>query len=386
MNEYEVISQQEVNLMSFEDNLLLTVTKFLAIQKNEFDKKIAAHLPLCQLDIENTGQWSGRSQTTGLFRYWVIGNLHVPTLRKQFFTKKVVKRLEEVFKYFYPEDKEQDLEGLVITPKLEEAYEGWQQKAIEFLSDEDRVPYDSFDERMLHTVVEYLKYQDNDQDKLIASHLAFCKLSYEEDSQNNPYEDYSSICVAAHLFVPLQNYSFFTDEVVKRLEEVFRVLAPKNADYPFGYVTISIQTEFVYEGWQEQAFLFLTGQGVTNQASSKITSPVVYEHNGVRVRSKGELAILQALERRKDCLYFPLPLALCGTEYKEPDFLICYEGKWGILEVISDWSHQSSTKDAERERWFQKHLIVKIQEYDAEDCKANPDKVVDEFLNWLSRL
>ena len=63
-------------------------------------------------------------------------------------------------------------------------------------------------------------------------------------------------------------------------------------------------------------------------------------HDELRFRSKAEIAIYDELKRR-DVLFFPNPGRRPGasaSEYgaavakREPDFLICYKGKWGILE------------------------------------------------------
>src|SRR5262249_43870307 len=65
----------------------------------------------------------------------------------------------------------------------------------------------------------------------------------------------------------------------------------------------------------------------------------------------------------RNILFFPLAAAVFGgkaADYiREPDFVICQDGKWGILEVMGDWYHTSSTavKDHERGRLFNDHRI-----------------------------
>ena len=87
------------------------------------------------------------------------------------------------------------------------------------------------------------------------------------------------------------------------------------------------------------------------------------EHDELRFRSKVEIAIYEELKKR-NVLFFPNAAAVFGTteqEFgervlkKEPDYLICLNGKWGILEINGDDFHSGiakTTKDHERSRAF----------------------------------
>jgi len=119
-------------------------------------------------------------------------------------------------------------------------------------------------------------------------------------------------------------------------------------------------------------------------------------HDELRFRSRGEIAIYEEMKKR-DVLFFPNAAAVLGcsaSEYgqgiekKEPDFLICYKGKWGILEINGDEFHSGlvkTTKDHERARRFNHYGVFFIQAFDADKCKADPEGVVDEFLMLLER-
>ena len=57
-------------------------------------------------------------------------------------------------------------------------------------------------------------------------------------------------------------------------------------------------------------------------------------------------------------LFFPLPLAARSDtgalylDHREPDFLICQDGTWGILEVA--FHPDRYEKDSEKDIWFKK--------------------------------
>ena len=105
--------------------------------------------------------------------------------------------------------------------------------------------------------------------------------------------------------------------------------------------------------------------------------------------SRSEVRIAQELESRR-VLFFPLPLAVrsdTGAAYldhREPDFLICQDGVWGILEVSF---HQPARyeKDSEKDIWFKKSGILCVQHYTAEKCFNDPADVVEEFLQILAK-
>jgi hypothetical protein len=111
-------------------------------------------------------------------------------------------------------------------------------------------------------------------------------------------------------------------------------------------------------------------------------------YNEMRFASKSEIRIAQELEARR-VLFFPLPLAVrsdTGAAYmdhREPDFLICQEGVWGILEV-SFHQPERYEKDSLKDIWFKKSGILCIQHYTAEKCFNYPSEVVDEFLQLLA--
>jgi hypothetical protein len=111
-------------------------------------------------------------------------------------------------------------------------------------------------------------------------------------------------------------------------------------------------------------------------------------HDRLRFRSRGEVAIYEELKKHA-VLFFPNTAAVLGQTdmKKEPDFLICSGGKWGILEVNGDAFHtaQNATKDHDRGRLFKQLGVLCIEFYDADRCLSDPAGVVRDFLAILAR-
>jgi len=149
----------------------------------------------------------------------------------------------------------------------------------------------------------------------------------------------------------------------------------------------------VEQGWREKVRAIILNAHAPNQGlltekifATKGTQPILYQE--MKFGSISEVRIAQELEARR-VLFFPLPLAVrreTGASYmdrREPDFLVCHDGVWGILEVA--FHPDRYEKDAEKDVWFKKSGIVCIQNYTAEHCFNHPSEVVDAFLRILAQ-
>ncbi|MGS2776969.1 hypothetical protein ACVBAX_06280 [Robertmurraya sp. GLU-23] len=135
------------------------------------------------------------------------------------------------------------------------------------------------------------------------------------------------------------------------------------------------------QGWRDNIY---------NQAvfeSSEIGMKLVPHgkwQNSLRFRSKAEVVIYEEL-LKEDILFFPLPYGIMKnnseSQNKEPDFLCCYRGKWGILEIQSKKYHNVEY-DTERSEWFKQHNADSYPVLD-EKCLARPQEVVTGFIRWL---
>ena len=111
---------------------------------------------------------------------------------------------------------------------------------------------------------------------------------------------------------------------------------------------------------------------------------ITYSWKGWQFRSAAEANIAQALDR-SGVLFFPKATArLTTTEGRENQdlyFLICYEGKLGILGVNAE---EEDEADRRSDRILQSQGIRMIQYYNVNECTEEPDRVVLEFLQNLS--
>jgi hypothetical protein len=165
-----------------------------------------------------------------------------------------------------------------------------------------------------------------------------------------------------------------------------------SAVLPHGYYvkhfTEHVELVDIDPDWRNELLTIARGKGITNQGVAFKDRPL-YTWKNLRFRSKTEMRIAQALDRAK-VLFFPNSMARLGLvadtrENREPDFLVCDAGKWGILEVHGDLWHPATraTDDHERARLFKAHGIKVVESYDATRCYEKSDEVVAGFLHIL---
>jgi hypothetical protein len=120
-----------------------------------------------------------------------------------------------------------------------------------------------------------------------------------------------------------------------------------------------------------------------------LNQPRKVEWQNLHFRSVSEAKIAQALDRF-GVLFFPNCIGRLSTTQGrrnlECDFLICYEGIWGILEVDGEPFHPASraAQDHKRDGFFLDHGVW-VHRFDADECFKCPDGVVRRFLERLKR-
>lgn len=166
----------------------------------------------------------------------------------------------------------------------------------------------------------------------------------------------------------------------KQLFKLFKIKPTDNLDY-------AANSNKVNNDKTQQSIL--SNQGNITELVFKRESKEILTYNEMKFGSKAEIEIAKELEKR-DILFFPLPFAVRGNSngnyknHREPDFLICLDGVWGILEVAYH-TPERYEKDREKSMWFKKSGILCIEHYPSEKCLKNPKEVLDEFVDILKK-
>jgi len=176
------------------------------------------------------------------------------------------------------------------------------------------------------------------------------------------------------------------DDENSSIRQTFEEIASAFSEFNFYISFIDCELEMVEppEDWRNRLRDFVSrfdvtpNQGIFNyQNSSKLV------HRQLNFRSKTEIKIFDTLVSRK-LLVLPLPVAVMGSDndYLEPDLVVIYKGKAGILDVQGESFHppQTAAKEHERRRRFTQLGIQVYEIFDATRCWNDPERVVDDFL------
>ncbi len=221
-----------------------------------------------------------------------------------------------------------------------------------------------------------------------ASVLLSCNLSLWESGDTWYNGDEVTSAVHVDLTGPRAAWEALSDDknpIRQAVYQSIQAVLPENT-----YIRhFSVRAELVDldPDWRTELLEIARGRGVHNQA---IIAKAVRVWNNLRFRSQSEIRVAQALDQA-GVLFLPNCLARLGGKEgrrnREADFLICHQGKWGILEVDGEPFHPPvrTVYDHERDRLFQRHGIVVVQHFDADKCFNDPTGVVDEFLSILEK-
>jgi hypothetical protein len=130
---------------------------------------------------------------------------------------------------------------------------------------------------------------------------------------------------------------------------------------------------------------------VNNYPSKFHQNLTTYNWNGLRFRSKAEVEIAAVLEQQSELAFWPNCRGRLNTpegrRNLEPDFLICYSGRLGILEVDGPFhTPERRVEEQERERLFRNYGIRVIERFDYKRCMIEPEQVVEEFLQIMQKM
>jgi hypothetical protein len=222
-----------------------------------------------------------------------------------------------------------------------------------------------------------------------ASVLLSCSLAY-----HMPPELYVSLVgpethepLDVRLTGPRAAYDILSNpehEITVQVRRAIEALIPPDTETFLRSFTVHCELTAIDPDWRSELLEIARGRGVHNQAAQKAPK----NWRNLRFRSESEVRIAQALDRA-DVLFLPNCMARLGItddrKNREADFLVCANGKWGILEVDGEPFHPPTrtVQDHERDRLFKGHGIRVVEHYDASKCFEQPDEVVMDFLKLL---
>lgn len=206
--------------------------------------------------------------------------------------------------------------------------------------------------------------------------------------------DYGNDWLDIKLQVRRPNYDILLDKtnlVTKAIHRSFYAVLPLDEwEVNKLYITPVVElsnTPLSQDGWRDELLRQAIGENVDNQGTF-ITGDKVKTWNGFKFASLAEVQIARAFDK-VGVLFLPnckarFRVGADGRGQCYPDFLICHEGRWGVLEV--DGPHHDKPayirSDRSRDQSLRAYGIY-VERFDYKECEQHPDSVVEKFLTLL---
>lgn len=241
------------------------------------------------------------------------------------------------------------------------------------------------DEVLLASAINFL-FEGQELDE--ASLLLNCEINkhytsrdYDDDTTGLTIEIIGNRAV----YDAIHNDALTTKDII---ETAFKAILPLN--YWLEGITARVGlVDIGSSDWRNYLEDLLEGKKALNQGLP-IPDREIFYWEMLRFRAPYEISIAKALNEY-DVIFFPNCMARIGAskpaekQFIEPDFLVCYEGKWGILEVDGETFHTNAARDHDRDRLFRTRSIPVIERFTAKECKSDPTFVVKKFLDILKK-
>jgi hypothetical protein len=238
-------------------------------------------------------------------------------------------------------------------------------------------------EQLLASAIQYLIHGEEHDAALL---LLFCDLDYANDTWRYEFEfkanaelslaPYEPPPLQLHLTGPRVVYDAlvrqgwsghgnFPTGHRKAVQIAFEAVTPH--DMVFSEFDVRVQMiDNLDPNWRAELQEIAQGRGVHNQGVEIPGRSTVTWKGNIKFRSESERRIAIALDAM-GVLFLPNCLTRLSAGdnriTKESDFLVCREGKWGILEVDGPF-HPRAALDHSRDRLFQAYRVRVIQRYD----------------------
>ncbi|MEV5423154.1 hypothetical protein AB0K85_10245 [Streptomyces cellulosae] len=136
------------------------------------------------------------------------------------------------------------------------------------------------------------------------------------------------------------NYAAFTEEVKSHLRDVFRPVT-RRLDYGVDNLLFRETMPRIGPDWRERLGEMLSGERPTNQARRTMPEKPQRTQDSLTFTNAGEQRVYQALKYLQEkelppeetISIFPLPNGRVPGHTWEPDLLVTYRGRAGVLEI-----------------------------------------------------
>ncbi|MEV5175056.1 hypothetical protein AB0L10_29140 [Streptomyces flaveolus] len=211
------------------------------------------------------------------------------------------------------------------------------------------------------------------------------KLEWDDEAQEKDLQ----------LEVDPANKHHFTEDLIAKLKDLCSEVSDR-----FGlgvnWVEVKETLPVVGPGWRELVQREISGERPTNQARRLQPGPRRWLEDNLAFTNEGEQCVYRALKHRQEKVLpaeatisiFPLPNGRIAQRTLEPDFLVAYKGRVGILEIDGPHHNARRALDVTRDHLMHDSGIAYVDRVPVEALEnpAELQQVIDRFLRRLGEV
>lgn len=182
----------------------------------------------------------------------------------------------------------------------------------------------------------------------------------------------------------------YTREVIEKIRVALNEVGSERMNFYVDHLLIRSASEPAPPDWRAHMLQRL-GSNPVNQATIGPPMQWVVEDR-CRFRSHSELRVYRAFKRARDRLPIheslgvaPNPALVINGHVWEPDLLITYRGRVGIVEVDGPSHHGRRGAEVSKDRLLRHSGVAEVDHFLAEDTDSDDqlDMLVEQFLTRL---
>ncbi|MGW5500208.1 hypothetical protein [Streptomyces rochei] len=188
------------------------------------------------------------------------------------------------------------------------------------------------------------------------------------------------------------NYAVFTDEVKSHLRDVFRPVT-RRLNYGVDNLLFRETLPRVGPDWRESLAGMLSGERPTNQARRTMPEKPQRIQDNLAFTNAGEQRVYQALKHLQEkelpseqtISIFPLPNGRVPGHTWEPDLLVTYRGRAGVLEIDGPNHRVRRAMDTSRDHLLRDAGVAYVDRI-AVEVIDDPQELLAALKRFLRRL
>ncbi|MFH9426793.1 hypothetical protein ACH4JZ_00755 [Streptomyces sp. NPDC017615] len=189
-----------------------------------------------------------------------------------------------------------------------------------------------------------------------------------------------------------RNYVGLTEEIQGRLRAVFQHVAPR-LNYDVAWLGFRETMPRIGPDWRTQLQNMLNGDRPNNQARRTMPAKPQYTQDGLAFTNTGEQRVYQALKyvqekelpAEETISIFPLPNGRVPGHTWEPDLLVTYRGRVGVLEIDGPSHRVRRAMDTSRDHLLRDAGVAYVDRIPVEVIDE-PNELMAALKRFLRRL